>query len=224
MIPPKVEDVKAAYERRDLDEQEIKRFDELIDQRATEFDTDHFVDETLETIIEDAEKWDNIPREVYVIDFWRPPEVITDYLTKLGETDVVETPGLEGIKFSQNLIEAGRAMDSATHGYLIEVKNHLDNTQSYNPNMIGGVSKIYEFVPLPEAYQEDDIFTESREKKKLGIIEDDYTVIAQQGLLNAGWADNHSSLDIPYDFRQAVRENIDSYTPLNQSEDSTERS
>jgi len=218
MTPPKVEDVKAAYERRNLDEQEVTRFDELIDQRVSGLDTNHFGDETLESIIEDAEKWDNTPRDVYVIDFWRPPEIITDYLTDLGEADEIETPGIEGIKFSQNMIEAGRLMDSASHGYLIEVDNRLDDTQSYNPNMVGSVSKIYDFVPIPEAYQDDDIFTESKENQKLGIIEDDYTVIARQGLSATEWLNEQSRLEIPYNFRQAVRENIDSYTSLDQSE------
>lgn len=224
MIPPKVEDVKAAYERRDLNEQEVTRFDELIDQRFSGLDTEHFGDETLESIIEDAEKWDNMPRDVYVVDFWRPPEAITGYLTELGEKEDIDTPGIEGIKFSQNLIEAGRSMDSVSHGYLIEVDNRLDDSQFYNPNMIGGVSQIYNFVPIPEEYQDDDIFTESSNNQKLGIISDDYTVIAQQGLSIAKWMDEESGLEIPYEFRQAVRENIDSYIPLDQTNDTTERS
>lgn len=224
ILLPKVDDIKTSYERRDLDEHEIKRFDEVIDQRFGGLDTSHFGDETLDLIIEDAEKWDNIPREVYVVDFWKPPEVITNYLTELGEADEIEKPGLEGIKFSQILIEAGCEMDSASHGYLIEVDNKLDNTQSYNPNMIGGVSRIYDFVPIPDIYQGDDIFTENRKNQKLGIISDDYSLIAQQGLKTAEWMDEKSILDIPYEFRQAIKENLDSYSEYNQSEDSTERS
>lgn len=215
---PNPDVIKDSYERRDLDEQEITRFDELIDQRHLDTEVNYFGDETLKSIIQDAEKWDNVPREVYVIDFWRPPEVIMNYLAELGQSEI-ENPDIEGAKFSQALIETGQAMDSGSHGYLVEVDNKLDDSQSYNPNMIGSVSQIYDFVPIPEPYQDDDLFTENTGNGKLGIIENDHTVIAQQGLSAAEWIDSQTGSEIPYGFRQAVRESIESYTHSNQSEE-----
>ena len=211
---PKVKEIKKQYEVRSLEEQEITRFDEVIDQRdRQDVETSHFSDDTIVSILEEAEKWDNIPREVCVIDFWRPPEVIKSYLSDLGDQEI-ENPGLEGLRFSQRLIDTGREMDSATQGYLVEVENKLSEDELYNPNMVGGVSRIYDFVPIPEEYQGDDIFTKRDGDGRLGLIIDDYTVLAQQGLKRAEWTDSKRGKNIPYAFRQAMEENIESYVPL----------
>lgn len=124
--------------------------------------------------LEDAEKWDNLPREsVYIQDYWSLDSDLEEALEEnMGRE--LESPGLEGAKFATNAIQAQKEKGLAVFSTVIGFKV-ADPDEGFNRAQIGAPQGQYALISVPEYFEGDDWFSEIEGEESVGLIVDDDT-------------------------------------------------